>query len=527
MAPLQDIWDYASTDVSSRTITIALGTILVLILTRLISSLSLSSKPDNPNGAKPVPQVPYWIPLLGHIPNMAINSNAFVSRLRQTYTSGIFALNFGSTTHSIIYDPHLATALLNQKTSNADNHSVSRRIMQYVFGFPSRELDKYEAALGELLVAYKHLQVEPYLGDMVDVTVRKTRENVTNLVSFMESPVDQMPWEKISDVDVVKNGAGDEVVEASLLPLIRDFCAWTANPAIMGTDFLQNFPEFFDDLWIVDRGFLYLATGLPRWTPIPMLTRAHIARKRNLDRMDVFHDMMERHWNGQEVDSKWTSLDDVGSLIKARMEIYRKHKMSIRARASIEHALNWASNANSNALVFWMINRIYEDRALLAMLRDEIAPYVHVEQEKTGLPIAEPPRITKFDVDALCTECPLLKSCYVECLRLDSGTWSFKEIKSDFVLQSRQKDAQPWLLRQGTYAHVAHDLHNSDPNYFDHPMVWKADRHIKFDEKEKRTADMGTIRPYGKFVILGWNALSLTLWLQVVDPVCAKVGNLR
>lgn len=503
MAATSSLQDLTSPYLSNRTITIALGTVLVLVLTRLLSGLVGTSKPVPPNGAKTVPQVPYWIPLLGHIPNMALDGDGFVKRLRQIYSNGIFALNFGSTTHSIVYEPHLATALLNQKTSNADNHSVSRRLMHYTFGYPSNELDKYDAALDELLAAYKHLQVEPHLGDMVEVTARKTREGIMNLVTFMESPVDQMPWEKVSEVRLVEKENGEEVVEASLLPLVRDFCAWTANPSIMGTDFLQNFPEFFDDLWALDRGFLYLATGLPRWAPIPILTRAHIARRNNLRRMDVFHERMEQHWNGEKVEPKWSGLDDVGSLIKARMEIYRKHKMSIRARASIEQALNWAANANSNNLVFWMINRIYEDRALLAMLRDEIAPHVNVEQEKTGLPISEPPRFAKLDVDALCNECPLLKSCYVECLRLDSGTWSFKEIKSDFVLQSRQKDAQPWLLRRGTYAHIAHDLHNSDPNYFENPMVWKADRHIKYDEAKKGSADLGSIRPYGEFTLIG------------------------
>lgn len=519
----------SSTYISNRTITIALGTILVLVLTRFLSSLTGVSKPIPQNGstAKTVPQVPYWIPFLGHIPNMAIDGDGFVKNLRKIYSNGIFALNFGSTTHSIVYEPNLATALLNQKTSNADNHSVSRRLMQLNFGYPSNELEKYDAALEELLAAYKHLQVEPHLGNMVEVTAKKTRENITNLVTFMESPVDQMPWEKVSDVKLVEKPNGEKVVEASLLPLIRDFCAFTANPSIMGSDFLQNFPEFFDDLWVLDRGFLYLATGLPRWAPIPILTRAHIARRNNLQKMDVFHENMEKYWNGENVDSKWSGLDDVGSLVKARMEIYRKHKMSTRARASIEHALNWAANANSNSLVFWMINRIYEDRALLAMLRDEIAPYVKVEQEDTGLPIAEPPHITKLDVDALCSDCPLLKSCYVECLRLDSGTWSFKEIKSDFVLQSRQKDSQPWLLRRGTYAHIAHDLHNSDPNYFEHPLVWKADRHIKYDEKRQGSVDLGTIRPYGKSDLPDSKPHVLTKCSQGVGRACAKVASSR
>jgi cytochrome P450 len=147
-----------------------------------------------------------------------------------------------------------------------------------------------------------------------------------------------------------------------------------------------------------------------------------------------------------------------------------------------------------------MLNRIYSDRVLLAMLREEISPFVEITHPtNTGLPISELPRISNLDVEGLCTKCPLLKSCYVESLRLDSASWSFKEVKQDFVLQSREKGSQPWLLKKGEYAHAAHDLHNTDPNYFEDPMVWKADRHIRYEEGRKEgVADMGSIRPYGK-----------------------------
>ena len=108
-----------------------------------------------------------------------------------------------------------------------------------------------------------------------------------------------------------------------------------------------------------------------------------------------------------------------------------------------------------------------------------------------------------LDAEGLCNNCPLLKSCYVECLRLDTASWSLKIIKQDFVLQSREKDAQGWLLKKGDYAHVAHDLHNTDPRYFHGPEVWKADRHIRIEgegSEKKAVVDMGSIRPYGESV---------------------------
>jgi len=107
--------------------------------------------------------------------------------------------------------------------------------------------------------------------------------------------------------------------------------------------------------------------------------------------------------------------------------------------------------------------------------------------------------VEKMDVERLCRQCPLLESCYVESLRLDSASWSLREVKQDFVLKSEEKEARGWQLRKGEYVHAAHDLHSTDAKCFGDPMVWKADRHIrnKYGEKQD-TTDMGSLRPYGE-----------------------------
>lgn len=477
-------------------------TLAILALTLLTTRL-LSSQHTRPtvlsNGALTAPQVPYTIPLLGHIPAMAWDAATFTQNLRSRYTKGIFTLNFGGGKHNVVYSPALATALLNQRDSKASAEDVAKGIMVNVFGLPGREKATYDAAWADLVACYKHILSEPSLGRMVEKTASKIKENALSLVSFSSSLVDQTLWERVSDAHVTTNAAGEQVVEASLLPLVRDFCAHTANPSIMGSSFLANYPDFFADIWTLDRAFLLLGSGLPRWVPIPQLTRAHIAKKKILERLESFHRAMEREADGKDPGADWRDLDDVGDLVKARMHVYRKHGFSIRARAATEHSLMWAANANSNALVFWMLNRIYADKDLLAKLREEIAPYVDIVQPKQELAVPELPTFRAFDVEALCTRCPLLKSCYVESLRLDTASWSLKVVQEDFVLQGREKDAQGWLLRKGEYAHAAHDLHNTDPAYFADPMVWKADRHVKYggEDGKEGTADLGSLRPYG------------------------------
>lgn len=477
------------------------GLLVLLIITRASSSRNLSpASVDNSDGVKTVPAVPYWLPLIGHIPHMAYDADGFVKGLRNRFTNGIFSLNFGGTTHNIMYTPGLATALLNQKQSVANSEEVAHTLMERVFGFPKGEHDKYVAALPDLMACYHtNLVSEPCLGEMVAQTAQRCRATIKDLVTANDSIVDQMQWERTSNVKVTTDTSGVSVVEASLLPLIRDYVACTANPTIMGSDFLANFPDFFDGIWSLDSGFLLLAAGLPRWLPIPSLTRAHLAKRRLMDEITLFHEALEKDANGEDPGPKWTGLDDVGSLVKARIPVYRKHGFSIHARAAAEHALMWAANANSNTLIFWMVTRIYADKALLEMLREEMDPYVQAFQPKPDFLLPEPPRLEKFDVEGLCANCPLLKSCYVECLRLDTAPWSLKVVKQDFVLQSRDKDAQGWLLHKGEYAHAAHDLHNTDPNHFDNPTVWKADRHVKYASDGKHgTADMGSIRPYGE-----------------------------
>jgi cytochrome P450 len=134
---------------------------------------------------------------------------------------------------------------------------------------------------------------------------------------------------------------------------------------------------------------------------------------------------------------------------------------------------------------------------LLALLREEILPYVRAVQPKQEFIVPDAPRLEKLDAEGLCANCPLLKSCYIECLRLDAAPWSLKVAKQDFVLTPRDKEAQSYMFRKGEYVHVAHDLHNTDPNVFENPDVFKADRHVKYDENGKGFADMGSMRPYG------------------------------
>jgi hypothetical protein len=491
----------ASQKLDTTWVTVAVALLCLAITTRFISGFFGSSKPAQ-NGSRSVPMLPYWIPILGHIPQFSFSPQNLLNKARDTYRSGVFALNLGSMTHNIIFSPSMGGSLMNQKHSIANMDSVGKHVMTAVFGFPKSKasMQRYEEALVGLNACYKHILSNPGLEEMVQNTIDVTKRNIANLVTFSESRVDQLEWERTSNAETITKPNGEQVVEASMMNLIRDFIAANANPSLIGSDFVKNNPEFFLDLWDMDKGFRWLATGLPVWLPIPQIWKARIARSRAFDAVLAYEEAMEKAANGQDPGQEWQSLDDVGPVLTQRMKLYRQLNFTMHERAALELSLLWAMNANANMLVFWMLNHIYADDAVLAQVREEIAPFVHAVQPKQLFGVPEPPQIGTFDHEALASKCPLLKSCYIESLRLDVAPWSFRVMQENLVLPaSKDKEAEKFMLKKGTYAHIAHSIHHTDPAYFDDPQVWRADRHIKREQgDEEVSVNMGTIRPYGE-----------------------------
>jgi len=480
--------------------TAVVSLLLLAITTRFISGFFGASKTAQ-NGSRSVPMIPYWIPILGHVAQFSFAPQTLLNKARDTYRSGVFALNLGSSTHNIVFSPSMGGSLMNQKHSIANMDSVGKHVMTAVFDFPKSKasMQRYEEATPGLNTCYKQMLSNPGLEEMIQNTINVTKRNIANLVTFSESRVDQVEWERTSDAETIIKPNGEQVVEVSMMNLIRDFIAANANPSLIGSDFVKNNPNFFLDLWDMDRGFKWLATGLPAWLPIPPIWKARIARSRAFNAVLGYEEAIEKAANGEDPGQEWQSLEDVGPVLTQRLQLYRQLNFTMDERAALELSLLWAMNANANMLVFWMLNHIYADNKVLAQLREEIAPFVQAVQPQQLFGVPEPPRIDTFDHEALASKCPLLKSCYVESLRLDAAPWSFRVMQEDLVLPaSKDKDAEKFLLKKGTYAHIAHSIHHTDPAYFDDPQVWKADRHTKRESgDEEMSVNMGTIRPYG------------------------------
>ncbi|KAF2841429.1 cytochrome P450 [Patellaria atrata CBS 101060] len=405
------------------------------------------------------------------------------------------------------HSPSLQKQVLSLKQSVADHDELQWRIRKNCFGFPKKEIPQFEAIIDRVIQVFtRHFLQEPQLGNIVRVLSRRMETELPNLVSFNSSLVDQTAWERVSQAEVVDNG---RAVEVDLLPLVRDLMAHLNINTYTGTAFLENYPDFTDNLWTLDRYFILMGSGLPRWFPFPGLIPGHLARRRLNDACLSFVTALDALTEGKDTDPQWLDLSDVSQALIDEQSCMRSAGISPQGRAAQILGTTWAMNANSDSLVFWILLRILREPGLVDRLRAETAPFASATQPAQLFGIPEPPRL-KLDINALWTRCPLLRSCYMETLRLDSSPWSVKTVHRDFELIESADEAggakpETFRISKGQYVEVAFDLHNTDPQYFDQPRKWIPERHIKVSEPADGqpagtgpgTTEWGTLRVYG------------------------------
>lgn len=484
-------------------LSVAVAVVVILVTTRL-----LTGKPKSAigGGASTPAVVPYWLPFVGHAVNLATDRDGYLTRTLKSHPEGIFSLQLFGRTHHILASPAILAQLLNQTTSAVSGQWLTDRLMRTNFGVSGGDQKSVKTAEEELRGLMSAPGSAQSLDDLVARNISQLRISIADLVTFNTSPADQMEWEQIAEVDTMDDGQGGSLVEADLFQLTRNFVAYITTGATFGDDFVKNFPDFAKHLWQFDHHFVKLAMDIPSSLPYGPLRRARAARQKLLAYLDEFHAAFDKHSKGEDTDARWENFDAVSDLVKKRQALYREAELSIRARASLDLALLWALNTNSPSLIFWMVHEIFRDRVLLEQIRDEIQPYVSAVQPKNefGLAVWVAPELETVDVDGLLSKCPLLKATYIEALRLYSSIHDIRRVEKDTRLSSGSDTGEIYLLKKGTYVHTPHAIQQLNPVEFPDAIEFQSARHLKEHVDGKghttKTAEMGTMRPYGKLL---------------------------
>lgn len=137
---------------------------------------------------------------------------------------------------------------------------------------------------------------------------------------------------------------------------------------------------------------------------------------------------------------------------------------------------------NITSLAFWMLVRIWAS-GLAEQLRDEIATVSKASQPIQRFAIPEPPRL-EIAGDRLSRSCPLLKGCYLECVRLYSMPISVLSVKQPFTLiepasdQSSIAKSQSFLMEAGDHIAIPFVAQHFDPLLFPSPNTFQPERFL-------------------------------------------------
>ena len=242
----------------------------------------------------------------------------------------------------------LIEAMFASNSASLSFASVRLYLLVNIFGAESSRMKASSAAVEEVHCCFKKHMQENECSKLISNLLDIIQEDGANLVSFSESMVDENPWERLSNPKVIsKEGISKEkedrlTVEVDIFALIRNFVGLVTLRSLMGTDWADSQSAFMSDLSSFDDGWPSMLMGLPRWLPIPGLSKAYIARRSLCKSLTAFHQAMDNDAAGITSVSLSDDFSGVSELVKERCVVWRAHHTTRSVKASADLSLLWA-----------------------------------------------------------------------------------------------------------------------------------------------------------------------------------------
>jgi hypothetical protein len=406
------------------------------------------------------------------------------------------AYKAAGTKHNIL----LSESLLEQIYKNSQGlelpDSSQSAILRNAFNLPEAMESHYLELRSEInQIIEKELYEGTAKDDLIKASLRTLTESLPDLVTFNSSIVDQMQWERVSNVELTD---GTSEVECDLFTLINEFCCNAILPPILGAQFTESYQLLATDLATCNGRFWALALGLPRLAPIQGLPGAALARKRLLKNFaNLFVELTnpptrrvpddDESVSGEED----TDADIVTPLMKLN-ELFTKHELPAELRASIGLHLVHGIYSEVMPLVFWTVLHIYAaskaqdaNDSALEDVKAESKAWVQAIQPPSIHPSFPAPPEIRFGsiTEALTpTSLPNLRSCIHEARRLYTCSISTYRVQKPLHLKedtiSRPGGEEQWELEAGTYVDMglSGSLINSSTAFHTSPQTFRPDR---------------------------------------------------
>ena len=461
-----------SWDVSAIAVTVFLAGVLLILGTRMKTSLDFSTIQGDKLRRPPI--LPYSIPYVGHAISLLWKPDEYIESAKQISPSNIFALRVLGRQHNVVGSPALVKKVFEEREAFTKDWSpIQLRLLRKFVAMPSEETDVYMDILRESLFD-SDSQSQSALRQLM----AQLQSSLPDLLSFNPSPIDQEPWERASKLQLDES---HDTATVDLLTLTQTFLTHVTINNILSPSLLGQNPDVAPLLSQLSAGFVALFSGVTRTLPHPSLPKAHIARLQLLQQLTPFCAALRSAAAGMDPGPVFRDLledgDAVTPLLADLQQRWATLDLSLSGRASAMALLLWQLNA-PHALAFWLLVHALATPGVADALRAESAPFVRARRPPKMLGFAQPVTL-RFDERGLAAKCPVLRCCYLETVRLYGREWWSGRAATDYVVVEGK--GLSWFLKAGEWVHVPFWLANKDEGLFHpDPSAWRWERHIDY-----------------------------------------------
>ncbi|KAL1608248.1 hypothetical protein SLS60_003187 [Paraconiothyrium brasiliense] len=416
---------------------------------------------------------------------------------RDSAIASIIAIDLGGVKHNIVLSPSLLEQV-QQDPSRLDEIDITEwTILRNAFNLPKNTEAGYLELRPKLA---KHLNDNVFVNQQAEKILSATlsilTDSLPDLVTFNSSIVDQLPWERVANLELTD---GTVEAECDLFLLINEFFCDAIIAPFTGAQFPESYQLLATDFFTVTEAYYALALGLPRLFPKPGLPGAMLAKKRLFQNFVRFFDELDNpkrrvpdddeSMSGEETDA------ETPTPLTSMNELFSKNEVPLEARAAITIQILHALVSELVPLTFWTLLHIHKSVAaqskthkadtLIDGIRKETQIWVQATQPPSIHPsFPAPPAISFFGLPRLVspTSFPHLRSAINEARRLYKAPVKTLKVNK-YITLTEAENIRPgiqekWELDAGSYVAIglSQSLINTSSAHFIAPTEYKADR---------------------------------------------------
>lgn len=434
---------------------------LVTILASYFLLLHASHRRFHPS-EPPIISPPLAIPYLGHLLLMALHGGHSVRQLGLKHSNlPIFTLAVPFSRLYIVTSPSLAAAVQRKPTTQLSFNALLPHIVQRVMG-----LDSATRAIVARDMDPERGQQRGFLADLHDTLVLRLGPGAA-MEALTLRAVDEL-GEGLDAYAASLPKEDEERPAEDLLHWVRHLVTHATARLLYGTRnplALHPTLDLEEAFWDFDHGLGRLLMGM--W-PSVTASKAYAGREALVA---AFRAYVEARHDEHEPESGAAGIG-ADEVVLERIRIARAHGFSVDGIARSELSFLFAGIVNTATTTFWTLARIFADRELLRLVREELAVI--------AAPVGES-KTRRLSLKQLTKGCPRLCAVYREVLRVGSNTFSTRLVKEDTVLTAAGVPGEVWLSKGGVVQIAGGVMHGSRAIWGDDVDAFHPGRHLEAD----------------------------------------------